>query len=493
MSEKKVFPEKFLWGGATAANQVEGGWDQGGKGWSVADCLRFKPDVDVTDYHGSNYIDSAMVEEAKKNRDNPLYAKRRAIDHYNRYKEDIQLFAEMGFSVYRLSIAWSRIFPNGDDNEPNEEGLAFYDKIFDECAKYGIEPLVTLSHYEQPLNLSEKYDSWYDPQLIDFFARYTEVVANRYKGKVKYWLTFNEIDSIHRHPWTSAGLLKDRFEGENFKEVLYQSMHHQFVASAKATKIVHEAIPGAQVGCMLTKRTLYPYTPKPEDVLKAIKDMRDTYVFGDVQVFGEYPKYLLDSLKNKGVQLELKEEDLKIIKEHTVDFVSFSYYSSSTSMADPTHAEMTNENTFVGIKNPHLPTSDWGWQIDPIGIRISLIELYDRYRKPLFIVENGLGTKDEIDEDGKIHDEYRIEYLREHLKEVSKAITEDGVDLLGYTSWGPIDIVSASTNQMSKRYGFIYVDVDDYGKGTFERKRKDSFYWYKKVIESNGAYLFEEE
>lgn len=491
MTNESYFPKGFLWGGATAANQIEGGWDQGGKGWSVADCLRFKPDVNIEDYHQSNYIDSKMVDEAKIDLDSPFYAKRRAIDHFNRYKEDIALFAEMGFSVYRLSIAWSRIFPNGDDKEPNEEGLLFYDKLFDELAKYNIEPLVTLSHYEQPLNLSGNYDSWYDPKLIDLFENYTKAVAVRYKEKVNYWLTFNEIDSIHRHPWTSAGILRDRFKDKNIEDVLYQSMHHQFVASSRATKVIHEIIPDANVGCMLTKRTLYPHTPKPEDVLQSIKDMRETYVFSDVQVFGEYPQYLLNQLESKGVYLKLKEQDLKDMKENPVDFVSFSYYSSSVSMANPENAEITNENTFIGIKNPHLPTSDWGWQIDPVGIRISLIDLQDRYRKPLFIVENGLGAKDEVEEDGSIHDEYRIHYLQEHLKEVSKAITEDGVDLLGYTSWGPIDIVSASTNQMSKRYGFIYVDVDDYGNGTFERKRKDSFYWYKKVIESNGKYLFE--
>lgn len=349
MPNESYFPKGFLWGGATAANQIEGGWDQGGKGWSVADCLRFKPGVNIEDYHQSNYIDSKMVDEAKINLDSPFYAKRRAIDHFNRYKEDIALFAEMGFSVYRLSIAWSRIFPNGDDKEPNEEGLLFYDKLFDELAKYNIEPLVTLSHYEQPLNLSENYDSWYDAKLIDLFENYTKAVAVRYKEKVNYWLTFNEIDSIHRHPWASAGILRDRFKDKNIEEVLYQSMHHQFVASSRATKVIHGIIPDAKVGCMLTKRTLYPHTPKPEDVLQSIKDMRETYVFSDVQVFGEYPQYLLNQLESKGVYLKLKEQDLKDMKENPVDFVSFSYYSSSVSMANPENAETTNENTFVAL------------------------------------------------------------------------------------------------------------------------------------------------
>lgn len=491
MDKKWFFPKNFLWGGATAANQLEGGFDQGGKGWSIADTLKFKPEIDIQDYHGSNYMDNQMLKEAKTDLDNPLYAKRRGIDHFNRYKEDIALFAEMGFKVYRLSIAWSRIFPNGDEKKPNEEGLVFYDQILDELKKYGIEPLVTLSHYEQPLNLSESYDSWYSRELIQFFENFSEVVVKRYKNKVKYWLTFNEIDSIQRHPWTSAGLLEDKFKDKNFDEVIYQSMHHQFVASAKATRIIHENIPEAKVGCMLTKSTFYPATAKPDDVLQSIKDMRETYVFGDVQVFGEYPKYYMEDLVNQKISIDIKEDDLKVMKDNRVDFVSFSYYSSSVSMAQPEGAETTSANTFVGIKNPYLNSSDWGWQIDAVGLRISLIELQDRYRKPVFIVENGFGAEDTLEKNGKIHDDYRIHYLKEHLKQVSKAITEDGVEIIGYTSWGPIDLVSATTNQMSKRYGYIYVDIDDYGNGSYKRIRKDSFYWYKEVIESNGRILFE--
>lgn len=430
MEKNCFFPKDFLWGGATSANQLEGGFNQGGKGWSIADTLKFKPNIDIQDYHGSNYMDSQMLEEAKKDIDNPLYAKRRGIDHFNKYKEDIALFADMGFKVYRLSIAWSRIFPNGDEKKPNEEGLVLYDQILDELKKYGIEPLVTLSHYEQPLNLSESYDSWYSRELIQFFEKFSEVVVKRYKNKVKYWLTFNEIDSIRRHPWTSAGLLEDKFKDKNFDDVIYQSMHHQFVASAKATRIIHENIPEAKVGCMLTKSTFYPASAKPDDVLQSIKDMRETYVFGDVQVFGEYPKYYMEDLVNQKISIDIKEEDLKIIKENLVDFVSFSYYSSSVSLAQPEGAETTSANTLVGIKNPYLNSSDWGWQIDAVGLRISLIELQDRYRKPVFIVENGLGAKDTVEENGKIHDDYRIHYLKEHLKQVSKAITEDGVKSL---------------------------------------------------------------
>lgn len=485
------FHKGFLIGGATAANQVEGGWNLGGKGMSVSDCLSYKPQNDILDYAKNNYIDSKMLEEAITDKNNPLYTKRRAVDHYHHYKEDIAMFAEMGFNVYRMSIAWSRIFPNGDEIEPNEEGLKFYDNIFDELNKYNIEPLVTLSHYEQPIGLSLDYDSWYDRKVITFFERYVKAVAERYKDKVKYWITFNEIDSIHRHPWRSAGLIEDRFPNKNFKEVLYQSMHHQFVASAKATKIIHETIPNAQVGCMISKRTLYPYTCKPEDVLYTMKKLRETYVFSDVQVFGEYPNYLFNDLENNSINMVVTEEDKKVLKDNTADFVSFSYYSSACGVAHPTNEQMTNENTHKGFKNPYLKSSDWGWQIDPIGLRISLIELQDRYRKPLFIAENGLGAKDIVEEDGFIHDDYRIYYLKEHMKEVVNAINIDGVNLLGYTTWGPIDLISASTNQVSKRYGFIYVDLDDYGNGSLKRSKKDSFYWYKKIIESNGESLFE--
>ncbi len=406
-------------------------------------------------------------------------------------KEDIKLFAEMGFKVFRLSIAWARIFPNGDDAVPNEEGLKFYDDVFDECLKYGIEPLVTISHYEPPINLVLNYDGWYSREVIDMFVRYCEVIVDRYKDKVKYWLTFNEVDSMIRHPYTTGALIKDRFPGKNFNEVIFQAMHHQFVASALATKIVHEARPDAKVGCMLTKLTYYPYTCKPEDVLQAQQDMRSTYCYSDTQVFGEYPAYLLSKFKNEGINIKMEPDDLKIMKEYPVDFVSFSYYSSSCVAKDDNGLKKTAANTNVAIKNPYIPSSDWGWQIDPIGLRISLVDLYDRYRKPLFVVENGLGAKDEL-VNGTVDDQYRIDYFDAHFKEMYNAIVEDGVDLMGYTSWGCIDIVSESTKQMSKRYGFIYVDCDDLGNGTYKRYKKKSFDYYKHVIETNGACLFED-
>lgn len=482
-----LFPDNFLWGGATAANQMEGAWNSGGKGLSVADVCQFKPNVDQTNMSQHWNITSADIEAAKRSDDTTYYSKRRGIDFYHHYKEDIKLFAEMGFKVFRLSIAWSRIFPNGDELTPNEAGLKFYDDVFDELAKYGIEPLVTMSHYEQPLYFSEKYDGWAARESIEFFTRYVEAICERYKNKVKYWITFNEIDSIIRHPFMSGGLIRDHFPDEaSYQQAIYQAMHHQFVASALATKLCHEIIPDSQVGCMITKQTYYPLTSRPEDVLAAQLDARELFAFSDTQVFGEYPAYLLKRYENEGIQLEVAADDFDIMKQHAVDFVSFSYYSSSCSAYDKTGLDINEGNTATTIKNPYLSATDWGWQIDPLGMRISLIELYDRYRKPLFVVENGLGAVDELI-DGKVHDDYRIDYMNDHILQIAEAINHDGVEVLGYTSWGCIDLISNSTNQMKKRYGFIYVDVDDFGQGSYKRYKKSSFYWYKEVIANNGA------
>ncbi|KRN49806.1 6-phospho-beta-glucosidase [Kandleria vitulina DSM 20405] len=490
----KTFPEHFLWGGATAANQFEGGWKEGGKGPSVSDVAKFtdpKEMKDLLDVHGLCDITDEQIKEALETNDEVFYPKRHGIDFYHHYKEDIALLAGMGFKVYRMSIAWSRIFPKGDEEVPNEEGLAFYDRVFDECLKYNMQPLVTMSHYEPPLYLATEYNGWYNRKTIDFFVRYVDVITKRYKDKVKYWLTFNEIDSIIRHPFMTGGLIESRFKKEQFEEVEYQAMHHQFVASALAVKITHENIPDAKVGCMLTKLTYYPYSCRPEDVLKERETMRQIYCYSDTQVYGEYPRYLLNMYKNKGFYIKMSEEDLRIMKDYPVDFISFSYYSSSCVAENEAGLTMTSGNTQTAIKNPYIPSSDWGWQIDPIGLRISLIDLYDRYRKPLFIVENGLGARDQIEEDGSINDDYRIDYLKKHMIQMYHAIKDDGVELMGYTTWAPIDLVSNSTNQMSKRYGFIYVDVDDYNRGSYKRIKKKSYDWYKKVIETNGESLFE--
>ncbi|PAE17672.1 beta-glucosidase [Virgibacillus sp. 7505] len=482
-----TFSKDFLWGGAIAANQAEGAWNVDGRGMSVADVASYRSDLSLDDYEGHVAISSDVVQKAMDDPTDKYYPKRRGIDFYHHYKEDLALFAEMGFKALRVSIAWSRIFPTGEEQEPNEKGLEFYDNLFKEMKKYNIEPIVTLSHYEMPLALSVKYNGWVERKVIDDFVRFSNVCFNRYKDYVKYWLTFNEIDSINRHPFTTAGIIPDRCPEGKEEEQVYQALHHQFVASALVTKDCHEIIPGSQVGCMLTKLTTYPNTCKPEDVEITLKKNLQNYFYADVQVFGEYPRLTLKKLERKGIHIQMEEGDLEILKENTVDYLSFSYYMSLTESVED-GLEKTAGNTVRGVKNPYLPATDWGWQIDPIGLKISLLELYDRYRLPLIIVENGMGAKDEVESDGSIHDDYRVNYFREHFRQMKEAV-EEGVELFGYTSWGPIDIISAGTSQMSKRYGFIYVDQDDEGNGTLARKRKDSFYWYKKVIESNGEDL----
>jgi 6-phospho-beta-glucosidase len=477
----------FLWGGAIAANQVEGAWKAGGKGMSVADVARYKSNLSVEDYAGHNAISMEDIKIAVANDSMAEYPKRRGIDFYHRYEEDLALFAEMGFKALRLSIAWSRLFPTGEETEPNEEGLAFYEKIFVKMKELKIEPVVTLSHYESPLALSIKYNGWADRRLIDYFVKFCKVCFEHYKDYVKYWLTFNEIDSVVRHPFTSGGIIPEKCGEEWELQSIYQAVHHQFVASALATRDCHNIVPDGKIGGMLTKLTTYPNTCNPKDVLLALKSNLNNYAFADVQIKGKYPVFFLNALKEKGVILKIEEGDLEIIQNNTVDFLSFSYYMSRTESADDS-LEKTSGNTIMGVKNPYLPSTEWGWQVDALGLKISLMELYDRYQIPLFIVENGLGAKDKISDDGSIHDAYRISYLRKHIKEMKEAV-EMGVELMGYTSWAPIDSISASTSQMTKRYGFIYVDQDDDGNGSLERKRKDSFYWYKKVIETNGEVL----
>ena len=465
-----TFPANFLWGGAVAANQCEGAYDEDGKGWSTQDLAP------------KGIVGAITAEPTADN------LKLKGIDFYHRYREDIAMFAEMGFSVFRFSIAWSRIFPNGDEETPNEAGLAFYDQLIDECRRHGMEPLVTLSHYETPYHLAKTYDGWCSRKMIDFFKRYVNTVMKRYKGKVHYWLTFNEINSILHNPYLSGGILTPKEQLS--KSDLYQAIHHELVASALVTKMAHEIDPDNKVGCMVIGIPSYPLTPNPDDVIANMEQDRHNLYFTDVQARGAYPKYLNRYFKENGIQIQMEEGDEEILK-NSVDFISFSYYMSTCGCADPDAHPQAAGNIIPGVANPYLRSSQWGWQIDPKGLRYLLNQFYDRYQKPLFIVENGLGARDElIEKDGvlTVEDDYRIEYMREHLLQVEEAI-EDGVEVLGYTSWGCIDLVSASTAQMSKRYGFIYVDRNDDGSGTMARYRKKSFYWYHDVIASNGASL----
>ncbi|MFS0779874.1 6-phospho-beta-glucosidase [Neobacillus sp. 3P2-tot-E-2] len=473
------FPEGFLWGGATAANQLEGAYLEGGKGMNLADVMPGgKVRLKVIGETGFDF---------KIDNEKYVYPNHDGIDFYHRYKEDIALFAEMGFKTYRMSIAWSRIFPKGNELEANEEGLAFYDRVFDELAKYNIEPVVTISHYEIPLHLITEYGGWRNREVIGFFERYATTLFNRYKNKVKYWLTFNEINGATHMPLLGLGFSPETEETK--LQDSFQGLHHQFVASALAVKAGHEIIPGSQIGCMLIYAPTYSYDCNPENVLHALQEERlfNNYC-GDVQVRGAYPTFANRFFKENGINLEIKEGDLEIIKEGTVDFISFSYYMSRTDKKNKTPEEIGQGNLIGGVKNPFLSASDWGWEIDPTGLRIALNQLYDRYQVPLFIVENGLGAYDKVEEDGSINDDYRIDYLSSHIDAMGEAI-EDGVELMGYTPWGCIDLVSASTGEMSKRYGFIYVDKHDDGSGTFDRSKKKSFFWYKNVISTNGQEL----
>ncbi len=478
------FPENFYWGGATAANQIEGGFDEGGKGLSAADFVEYIP-KDQRTKDNAMEITSEQIRKTLSGESSARHPKREGIDFYHRYKEDVALLAEMGFTAFRLSIHWSRIFPNGYDEIPNEEGLQFYDNVFDELAKYDIEPIVTLSHYETPYGLTEKYNGWVGRESVDHFVRYAETVFTRYQEKVKFWITFNEINMITISPFTGGGVLSDK--EENPMQASYQGLHHQFVASSLATKKLHEIIPEGKMGCMLARMSHYPNTPNPEDILKAQQQNQENLFFTDVHARGEYPQYMDRFFIENGIKIVKETGDDEILKQHPVDYISISYYMSMLSSASP-EGERTEGNLMNSLKNPYLEASDWGWQIDPIGLRVVLNEMYDRYQLPIFIVENGLGAYDKVEDDGSIHDEYRIDYLRKHIEQMREAVG-DGVELMGYLSWGPIDLVSMSTSEMSKRYGFIYVDKDDEGNGTLERSRKDSFFWYKKVIESNGEEL----
>ncbi|MBQ2583713.1 MAG: glycoside hydrolase family 1 protein [Erysipelotrichaceae bacterium] len=473
------FPKDFLWGGATAANQVEGGYDEGGKGLSIADLL-------------SNGTHSKPRIISKETEEGLYYPNRIASDFYHHYKEDIELMAEMGFKAYRMSIAWTRIYPTGEEEMPNEEGLKFYKNVFALLHKYSIEPIVTLSHYEMPVHLTNKYNGWASREVIDLFLKYAKTVFEYYKDDVKYWLTFNEINCgcLPLGNYMSLGI---RNEGtRNFlnqvddKNLRYQGLHHQFLASALAVREGHKINRDFKIGNMIAMMPVYPLTPDPKDMLLYQKNWRDMqYYCADVQVRGAYPYSAEKFWKDNGITLDIKEGDLEILKEGKVDFFSLSYYQTNCVTCDSSVAKSAG-NLLGGAKNPYLTSSEWGWQIDPDGLRFTLNELYSRYQIPLLVVENGLGAFDKLEEDKSVHDPYRIDYLKKHIIAMEETI-EDGVDLFGYTWWGWIDLTSASTGEMGKRYGFVYVDSDDYGNGSFERFKKDSFYWRRRRRRSRTA------
>lgn len=489
----RSFPNDFLWGGATAANQLEGAWNVDGKGISVADCCTRgtvdKPRM-VTykdkdgNIHAKEMFGLTVEEDVEfgcfEGYDYPTH---RAIDYFHHFKEDIALMAELGLKMFRFSINWTRIFPNGDETEPNELGLLFYEKVLDELAKYQIEPLVTLQHFEMPVGLVNKWGGWRNKRTLSAFENYVKVVGERFKGKIKYWITINELNGIETGPWGSAGV------ATMDKQVIAVAAKHQLLGSARAVDILHKIDPENKVGNMTAFGLGYPNTSNPIDVLKTLNVLKESYFPGDVQVRGYYPEYKLKEYQRNNININLTSEEKEILKQGTVDFITFSYYMSNNVSADPKVIEDSKGNFMGGVKNPYLSASDWGWQIDPVGLRIALNYLFDRYQLPIMVVENGLGAKDVINEDGLIEDTYRIDYLKNHIVEMEKAINEDSVNLIGYTAWGCIDIISASTGEMAKRYGFIYVDYQDDGSGLGKRLKKKSFYWYQNVIKTNGKIL----
>lgn len=482
---KKGFPEGFLWGGATAANQIEGAYDVDGKGMSTSDYAAYKdPYAGGVVNNFTFNVTSSELEEYKKNDDKYIFPKRWGIDFYHKYKEDIALFAEMGFKVFRLSISWVRIFPTGMEQEPNELGLKFYENVFNELKKYNIEPLVTLSHYEMPIALSEKYNGWQSREVIDLFVKFAKTCFTRYKDLVKYWITFNEMNMNLNSLYTGAGSFADKVD--NVEQAAYQASHHQFVASSLAVKEFRDIVPNGKIGCMINRIESYAETCKPEDQLQAMRADQINLFYPDVQVRGKYPSYMKRYFASRNINIEMQPGDEEILQKYTVDYLAFSYYMTHVTRASEDADDIAGKLDSP-IKNPNLKLSAWGWPIDPIGFRITMNKMYDRYQVPLFPVENGLGAKDELI-DGKVHDDYRIDYIRDHIKEMKEAIL-DGVEIMGYTTWGCIDLVSCGTSEMVKRYGFIYVDQDDKGNGTGKRYKKDSFYWYKKVIETNGEVL----
>jgi 6-phospho-beta-glucosidase len=471
-------PKDFLWGGAMAANQCEGAYLEGGKGMSPVDIL---PSAERGRKQALYHPEIALQT------DYGYYPSHTGIDFYHRYREDLKLLAEMGIKAFRTSISWARIFPNGDDKLPNETGLQFYDDLFAECRKYHIEPVVTICHFDTPLELTKKYGGWSDRKLIDFYLRYCEVILQRYSSKVKYWMTINEINMITHIPFFGGGLIIK--EGENASQITYQAAHHQLVASALATKMAHEIRPDLQMGCMLAAGSFYPYSCAPEDVWAAAEKNKQTYLFTDVQLRGKYPRYTKRLFAKKNVTLQIEAQDPEVLRKYVMDYLAISYYSSRLVSANPEVMQnVADGNAITTLKNPHLQITPWGRQIDPLGLRITMNDLYDRYQKPLFIVENGLGAIDTVAPNGELQDDYRIEYTKQHILAMKEAM-QDGVKCMGYLSWGCIDLVSAGSGEMEKRYGFVYVDRDNQGNGSLKRTKKKSFEWYRQVIQSNGENL----
>ncbi|MBP3870716.1 MAG: family 1 glycosylhydrolase [Faecalicoccus sp.] len=472
------FPEDFLWGGAFAANQMEGAWKEDGKGLCVADINEYRGDI-PRELRANTEIDTTYIKEALKE-NNRIFPKRWGIDFYHTYKDDLKLLGKdgLGLKAYRTSINWARIFPNGDDEMPNEAGLQFYDNLIDEIIKNGMEPMITMSHYEMPLNLTTSYTGWYSREVIDFFEKYGKTILDRYHDRVKKWIVVNQINLIHHESFNHLGVASDKVD--NLPEAKYQAVINEMVSSARIARYAHENYPDNEIGMMIYSGPDYSASTKPEDVFATLQHNQMELFFADVLMRGEIPGYAWRFFKDNGYHISITKQDAIDLK-NTCDFFSFSYYYTRLCSAE----SWKNHTNMI---NPDIPANPWGWGVDPLGLRWMLNIFWDRYQKPIYITENGSGLIDKLDEDGHIHDDYRPSYYREHIKAMKEAII-DGVDLRGYFAWGPMDIVSCSSSEMDKRYGFIYVDLDNHGNGSGKRIKKDSFDWFKKVIESNGEIL----
>lgn len=482
------FREDFLWGGAIACSQADGGFREGGKGISTQDLRYLDPawDREQVLAKRENWMSTEEFHQAMEDSSTCYYPLRRGIDFYHQYPEDIQLFKEMGLKIFRMSICWSRIFPNGDDITPNEEGIRYYFNLFNELKKQDIKIFATILHYDIPVHLVVKYGGWKNRKTIDFYLKYVQVLFEKFGDLVDYWLPFNEINAAKFCPWDGVCLIED--QEENFDQSIFQCLHHQFIANAKTVELAHNMLLKPMIGAMIARFTSYPATCHPDDVMQTIVDEQySNYFYLDVMARGKYPEYMNRFFDQFGIEIKMEPGDTEILEKNTVNFISFSYYFSQISTVNQDW-EKTSGNLIMANKNPYLESSEWGWQKDPVGLRITLNQLYDRYQLPLFIAENGLGGTDVVENDGSVHDPYRIDYLKSHFIQMREAII-DGVKLLGYTMWGIIDIVSCGPLTMDKRYGVIYVDLDNGGNGSGKRYKKDSFYWYQKVIETNGENL----
>ncbi|MGL4695470.1 glycoside hydrolase family 1 protein [Enterococcus larvae] len=481
MIKEYKMPKDFLWGGAIAANQAEGAFQVAGKGISLADLHKYYPDKSNEEISADQHKGMSLADVKENLADQKgYYPKRHGIDFYHTYEQDLELLSEMGFKNFRTSIDWTRIFPTGEETEPSEAGLAYYDRLIDKIIALGMEPIITILHYETPVEITLNYGGWNNRKVIDLFVKYGKVVLDRYKDKVKYWIVINQINLIQFEPFNSTAIPYDTVA--NYEEASYQAVHNQFVASAKLVEFAHEINPEMQIGTMVADCTAYPFSCNPEDVILAMKRNRMEYFYTDVQFNGDYPQYALNYFAENDIAIEITEEDRRLLKNNTMDYLAISYYYSQ--MVD---AAKNTLNPSSVTPNPNLKANPWGWAVDPQGLYNSLSQYWDRYHKAIIVAENGFGMYDKL-EDGTVHDDYRIDYLSQHIAAMKRAMY-DGVEVIAYCAWGPIDIVSCSSAQMEKRYGFIYVDLDNEGNGSGERIKKDSFHWYKKVIESNGEVL----